>query len=180
MQPDPAAGGNRPVLDGAAILARAPGVAAVAEIDVLDWGLIPASHLQFRQIIDIATVVAGQLSRAEIDGVVVVQGTDTIEETAFVWDLVLDTPKPVVVTGAMRSASESPYDGPANLRDAVRVAASPLLRGEGVVVVLAGTIEPADTVDALLAAPNKTPTTLGANALWQLAVLEMWLQSMAG
>jgi asparagine synthase (glutamine-hydrolysing) len=38
----------------------------------------------------------------------------------------------------------------------------------------------ADTVDALLAAPNETRTTLGANALWQLAVLEMWLQSMAG
>jgi asparagine synthase (glutamine-hydrolysing) len=38
----------------------------------------------------------------------------------------------------------------------------------------------AETVDALLAEPNKTRTTLGSNALWQLAVLEMWLQSMAG
>ena len=47
MQPDPAAGGNRPVLDGAAILARAPRVADVADIEVVDWGLVPASHLRF-------------------------------------------------------------------------------------------------------------------------------------
>jgi L-asparaginase len=78
--------------------------------------------------------------------VVVVQGTDTIEESAFFWDLVLDSPKPVVVTGAMRSASQPDYDGPANLRDAVRCAAHAGLRGAGVVVVLEGWIEPADTV----------------------------------
>jgi asparagine synthase (glutamine-hydrolysing) len=38
----------------------------------------------------------------------------------------------------------------------------------------------AEQVNTLLAEPNRTRTTLGANALWQLAVLEMWLQSMAG
>jgi L-asparaginase len=75
-----------------------------------------------------------------------VQGTDSIEETAFCWDLLLDSAKPVVVTGAMRSASEPGYDGPANLRDAVAAAASPLLRGSGVTVVLGGTIEAADDV----------------------------------
>ena len=65
---------------------------------------------------------------------------------AFFWDLVLDGAKPVVVTGAMRASDEPGYDGPANLRDAVRVAAAPSMRGAGVVVVLAGTIEPADDV----------------------------------
>jgi L-asparaginase len=75
-----------------------------------------------------------------------VQGTDTIEETAFAWDLVLDSPKPVVVTGAMRASHEEGYDGPSNLRRAVAAAASPALRDAGVVVALAGTIEPADDV----------------------------------
>jgi L-asparaginase len=81
-----------------------------------------------------------------VDGVVVVQGTDTIEESSFLWDLVLDGPEPVVVTGALRTSSDPDFDGPRNLRDAVRVAASPSLRDSGVSVVLAGSIEPADTV----------------------------------
>ena len=76
----------------------------------------------------------------------IVQGTDTIEETSFCWDLVLDGAKPVVVTGAMRASDEPGFDGPANLRDAVAVAAASSMRGAGVVVCLAGTIEPADDV----------------------------------
>jgi L-asparaginase len=80
---------------------------------------------------------------------VVVQGTDTIEETSFCWDLVLRGDKPVVVTGAMRSSDEAGFDGPANLRDAIRIAASPVARGLGVVVSLGGSIEPADDVTKL-------------------------------
>ena len=92
--------------------------------------------------------IAAPSRDADIDGAVVVQGTDAIEETAFFFDLVHDGPKPVVVTGAMRSASQPGYDGPANLRDAVRVAASPDAAAAdiGGVVVLDGTIEPADDV----------------------------------
>ncbi len=61
----------------------------------------------------------GRSDDPAIDGVVVVQGTDTIEETSFAWDLVLRSAKPVVVTGAMRAPHEADFDGPANLRDAV-------------------------------------------------------------
>ena len=60
---------------------------------------------------------------------VVVQGTDTIEESSFAFELLVDTAKPIVVTGAMRNATDPGYDGPANLRDAVRCAADPALRG---------------------------------------------------
>jgi L-asparaginase len=144
MQPDATAGGNRPVLDGAAILARAPSVADVAQIDVVDWGLVPASHLSFGQIIDIAAVVAAQLKRPEIDGAVVVQGTDVIEETAFAYDLLVDSAKPVVVTGAMRDSASPDYDGPRNLEDAVRVAADQSMQGSGVSVVMAGLVIAAD------------------------------------
>jgi L-asparaginase len=84
--------------------------------------------------------------------VVVVQGTDTIEETAFAWDLLLDQGRPVVVTGAMRASHEARDDGPTNLRDAVTVAAAPDARDIGVTVVLGGTVEPADDV-------QKTHTT---------------------
>lgn len=143
---DPVAGGNVPSLGGAAILARTPGLDAIAEVVPLDRGLTPASHFTWEDLLVIAGTVQEALGDDEIDGVVVVQGTDTIEETAFAWDLVLESPKPVVVTGAMRASHEEGYDGPANLRRAVAVAAAPAARGLGVVVCLAGTIEAADDV----------------------------------
>jgi L-asparaginase len=144
MQPDPVAGGNRPVLDGAAILERAPQVASIAEVEAVDWGLVPASHLRFAQILDIARVVEMQLGRAEMDGAVVVQGTDTIEETAFALDLLVGGQKPVVITGAMRDAASPEYDGPRNLADAVTCAVSPELAGVGAVVSMAGRVIAAD------------------------------------
>jgi len=149
---DPVAGGNVPSLDGAAILARTPGLDAIAEVVPIDHGLTPASHFTWDDLLSIAGIVRRALEDDAIDGVVVVQGTDTIEETAFAWDLVLDTPRPIVVTGAMRASHEEGYDGPANLRRAVAVAASPVAAGVGVVVSLAGTIEAADDV-------TKTHTT---------------------
>jgi L-asparaginase len=143
---DPVAGGNVPSLDGAAILARTPGLESLAEVVPIDRGLTPASHFSWDDVLDIARVVRGALEDGAIDGVVVVQGTDTIEETSFAWDLVLDSTKPVVVTGAMRASHEEGYDGPANLRRAVAVAAAAAARGVGVVVSLAGSIEAADDV----------------------------------
>jgi L-asparaginase len=143
---DPVAGGNVPSLDGAAILARTPGLDSIAEVVPIDRGLTPASHFSFAEVLEIGAAVQSALDDPSIDGVVAVQGTDTIEETAFAWDLVLASPKPVVVTGAMRASHEDGYDGPANLRGAVAVAAAPVMRDVGVVVSLAGTVEPADDV----------------------------------
>lgn len=146
---DPVAGGNVPTLDGAAILARTPGLEAIAEIVPIDRSLTPASHFTFEEVLDIGRAVQEGLDDPRVDGVVVVQGTDTIEETSFAWDLVLRSEKPVVVTGAMRAPHEEGFDGPANLRDAVAAAASARLHDAGVVVTLAGTLEPADDVTKL-------------------------------
>ncbi|HET9853183.1 MAG TPA: asparaginase [Candidatus Limnocylindrales bacterium] len=140
------AGGKVPTLDGAAILARAPGIDQIAELEIVDVGRTPASHLSFEQLFRIGSEIRRCQADPAIDGVVVVQGTDVIEETAFFWDLILDGEAPVVVTGAMRAASDANDDGPDNLRDAVRCAASPALRGQGVVVVLDHTINEADDV----------------------------------
>ncbi len=143
---DPMAGGYIPVLDGTAILARTPELDEIADIVAIDRGRTPASHFTFPQLIELAGVVRDALADPAIDGAVVVQGTDTIEETSFCWDLLLEGDKPIVVTGAMRASDAEGFDGPANLRDAVRVAAAPSMRGAGVVVCLAGTIEAADDV----------------------------------
>jgi L-asparaginase len=146
MVADAAAGGKVPTLDGAAILARAPGIDAIADLVPIDLGRTPASHFSFAKLFEIAGEIRRCQADPTLDGVVVVQGTDVIEETAFLWDLVLDGETPVIVTGAMRAASDANDDGPENLRNAVRCAVSPALRGQGVHVVLDATINPADAV----------------------------------
>jgi L-asparaginase len=140
---DPATGAAVPTLDGAAILARSPGLADHSDLVPVDWGLVPASHLTVAQILDIARVVREQLA-AGCDGAIVVQGTDVIEETAFALDLLVPGPAPVVVVGAMRNAADPGYEGPANLRDAVLAAGAPVLRDQGALVVMGGLILPAD------------------------------------
>jgi len=152
MVVDAAAGGAVPTLDGAAILARTPGLERLAHVVSIDHGRKPASHWTFDDALVLAALVRGLQADPTIDGVVVVQGTDTLEETSFLLDLVLEAEVPVVVTGAMRNASEPDDDGPQNLRDAVTAAASLDLIGGGAVVVLAGTLEPAADV-------TKTHTT---------------------
>lgn len=139
-------GGNVPTLRGDDLLASVPGLAEVAEVEPIDWGLVPASHLTFAQVLEIGRLLAETLARADIDGAVVVQGTDVIEETAFAWDLLPLPAKTVVVVGAMRSASQEGYDGPENLRNAIAVAADAAMADQGVVVAMAGEIHGADDV----------------------------------
>ena len=144
MLPDAVTGAAVPALDGSQILERVAGLDAIAELEAVDWGLVPASHLRFSQILEIGRVIAAAAARPDVDGVVVVQGTDVLEETSYAWDLLHRGDAPVVVTGAMRNAGDADYDGPRNVRDAVLVAADPGLRGVGVVVVMAGLILAAD------------------------------------
>ena len=87
MVVDPVAGGAVPALDGAAILARTPGLDAVADVVAVDRGLKPASHFDWVDLLDLAATVRRLAADPAIDGLVVVQGTDTIEETSFLLEL---------------------------------------------------------------------------------------------
>lgn len=80
------------------------------------------------------------LADENVDGVVITHGTDTLEETAYFLDLMLDTDKPVVMTGAMRPATAISADGPMNLYRAVSLAGNPALRGAGVMIALNDTV----------------------------------------
>ncbi len=169
MEVDSAAGGNVPSLRGEAILARTPGILDIAEVVPIDRGLTPASHFTFDQLFSISATVRDALRDPDTAGAVVVQGTDTIEETSFFLDLLHEGSKPVVVTGAMRSASQEGYEGPVNLRDAVRCAADPALRYQGVVVTMAGEIHPADDVTKTHASAITTFQSLNLGPLGHVA-----------
>ncbi len=169
MRRDPVAGGNVPVLTGDAILAATPGLEAIADVVAIDRGLTPASHFTFGDLFEIHASVQQALADPDCAGAVVVQGTDTIEETAFFLDLLHAGPKPIVVTGAMRTSEHPSFDGPANLRDAVRTASASTLAGAGVVVVLAGTIEPADDVTKVHASAFDTFRSLNTGPLGRIA-----------
>jgi L-asparaginase len=135
MRIDPAAGGAVPTLTGAKLIRLAPQIESIAALEVHEWATMPGAHLTVDQMWSLRGYIADLVARPEIDGVVVTQGTDTIEETSYLTHRSLVTPKPVVFTGAMRTSEDLGWDGPSNLTDAVRVAASEDARGSGVLVV---------------------------------------------
>jgi L-asparaginase len=122
-------------LDVDALVASVPGLDRLAAIETqqpfaLDSAALELSHWQ-----TLAERVNAALARDDIDGAVVLHGTDTLEETAFFLHLAVDSDKPVVLTGAMRPATSFGADGPMNIYHAVAAAAHPACRGLGTLVV---------------------------------------------
>ena len=140
MRVDAHEGGAVPSLSAEEILAAAPGIERAASVWPETWGRFPGPHMTPDRQWALRNRIAELLAHAEVDGVVVTHGTDTLEENAYLVARSLDAPKPVVFTGAMRSASDLWWDGPQNLLDAVRVAAAPESREHGVLVVMGGRI----------------------------------------
>lgn len=112
------------------------------ELEAHDFRLVPSPSLMLEDVLELRAAI--DALPADVDGVVVSQGTDTIEETAYALDVLgAASDRPVVVTGAMRDRSAPGGDGPANLVAAVLTAASPLARGTGVLVQFADVVHAA-------------------------------------
>jgi L-asparaginase len=136
MKIDPVTGGAVPALSGREILAYDPTLAELAEIEVIDFGRLPGPHWTPAAMWELSELTRAQIQRPDLDGIVITHGTDTLEETAYLVDLRHVSPKPIAFVGAMRNTSELSFDGPANLRAALRTVIEPDARGQGVFVVL--------------------------------------------
>ena len=130
------AGGIVPTLSAADLVAGVPQLSEAAELEAISRFDVASGSLTPMHLLEIAALLRDRFAAGDIDGAVVVQGTDTIEDTAFVLDLLVGRGRAVVVTGAMRSPQTPGADGPANLLAAVRAAADPQLRSTGVVALL--------------------------------------------
>lgn len=145
----PLAGGSVPSVRGDELLAMLP--RAGIDLSFEEFTNVPGSHLTPAMALTLSRRIAAALQRPEVDGVVVTHGLDTVEETAYLLDLTLAGPKPVVLTGAMRVATSLAYDGMANLAAAIRVAAAPAAHELGVLVVIDDEIHAASSVQMLQA-----------------------------
>lgn len=140
MRHDPAAQGAVPALSGREILAATRGIEEVAPVEIEDWGAHPGPHMTVERMWALRNRIREHLGRDEVQGVVVTHGTDSLEESAYLAARSLAPDKPVVFTGAMRTASDLGWDGPRNLLDAVRVAASEGACGYGSMVTMSGRV----------------------------------------
>lgn len=145
MTADDPADAVTPTLSAAALLDAVPGLDALADVRAQSIRALPGASLDFP---DLTAAIAA--ARACVDagsnGVIVMQGTDSLEETSYALHLLWDRAEPLVVTGAMRPASAPGADGPANLRSAVVLAAAPNARDRGCLVVFGDEVHAARDV----------------------------------
>lgn len=135
MQRTTPGAGITPALGGEALLASIPELNDLAELQVESLGLLPSASMDFEFLLSVLSWAKRQVAQGA-QGVVITQGTDTLEETATFFEYLWDLDQPLVLTGAMRGADQPGADGPANVLDACRVALSEDSTKRGVLVVM--------------------------------------------
>ncbi len=134
-------GASTPVLSGEDLLGFVPGLEA--ELRPVDLMAKDSASLTLSDMQRISDAVASGLKDDEIDGIVVLHGTDAMEETALLVHLQRHIGKPVIFTGAQFTADHPQADGPENLATAIRLACDPANADKGVLIVFGGRIVPA-------------------------------------
>ncbi len=118
------------------IIASVSGIEKIANLETVQFANIGSQNMSSDILIDLAEYLNTLLKKDDVSGAVITHGTDTMEESAYFLSLTINSPKPVVLVGAMRPSTSLSADGPANIYSAVKVATSPESKDRGVLVVM--------------------------------------------
>ena len=135
-----------------AMLAAVPGIDKLASIKGEQVSNVGSQDMSFDILLKLVKRINELGAKADVDGIVITHGTDTMEESAYFLNLTAKTDKPIVLVGSMRPSTALSADGPLNLYNAVAVAADPNAKGRGVLVVMNDEIHAAHSL-------TKTSTT---------------------
>ncbi|MDM5309902.1 type II asparaginase [Peribacillus frigoritolerans] len=129
--------GYQPGALGVETLIKAvPELKQVANVSGEQIANIGSNNMDNKTLLKLAKRINELLKSKDVDGIVVTHGTDTLEETAYFLNLVVKSNKPVVIVGSMRPATAISADGPLNLYNAVKIAASKDAKNKGVLISL--------------------------------------------
>lgn len=146
MRIDPDLHAAIPALNADEMISTVTNIKNFADIEILSFCNLPSPHITPDLMVDLAKVVKNNILREDITGIIITHGTDTLEETAYLLDLMIQTDKPVVIVGAMRNNSELGYDGSSNLSAAICTVISSKARNKGVLVVMNNEVNSASEV----------------------------------
>ncbi len=124
MKIDPRIHAAIPALTSEEIMAMVTNIEKFSDIEIINFSNLPSPHITPNMMMELSILVNDIIKRDDITGVVITHGTDTLEETAYLLDLTVKSPKPIIVVGAMRNNSELGYDGSSNLSAAICTAIS--------------------------------------------------------
>ncbi|MCF6459631.1 asparaginase [Clostridium sp. Cult3] len=146
MKIDPRIHAAIPALSSEEIMAMVTNIEKFSDIEIINFSNVPSPHITPDMMMELSILVNDTIKRDDITGVIVTHGTDTLEETAYLLDLTVQSTKPIVVVGAMRNSSELGYDGSSNLSAAICTAISKNAINKGVLVVMNNEVNAASEV----------------------------------
>lgn len=146
MKIDKKTGGAIPSYSGKELMVKIPEAKKYAKVSCYDFGKFPGPHMTPELMFALSQKIQDLIIRNKYSGVIVTHGTDTLEETAYLLDLTIQTEIPIVAIGSMKNSSEPDWDGPRNLIDAIHICKNKNCRNLGVLVCLDGEMNAASEV----------------------------------
>ena len=158
-------GGYAPSITARDLVSSLGGIDESLAIETFQYANVLSHALSPHDILDLVNLVKSKTEQEHYSGIVITQGTATMEETSYLADLMWDREEPLVFTGAMQNASERDWDGPRNVFNSILVAASPDARGKGVLVCMGNEIHAARDVTKIHKSALNAFVSLNSGAL---------------